>query len=457
MKTHEPPLSLEQYAGIVAGLSANIPPAELYAQEQVTEAEHRAAEQVWRERIVESVPLSLEYTQKLHVAEDTLARKLSPIDDDEQAWVGLLGALATSDDQAALLAGLGITMADVGRLGRVWRRRARADEALAKRMVELAADPKPPSAIVVGPSKLRPFPWTPKARDPVAAERVAADPSEELSAPSAEPVAVKRELASFQRVAAPPAAAAPAPAPPAPLPPAPQQVADPFASWTVEHYARLARELRARPSESDAVMSQAGLLSAESRRQVHEHFRARFEREPGLRAQFDALLGPASGRGPTGTDELDNRALKRRPATIPFERPTGAGPDSQRKRAQRKADERLAKHSPEDAALLMRMKALKHSASPAETTAVDETQLKKPLPFASSGAAQMVESSLERYAALVAQLRQAPERAENTHLTFGLSAAEAPRVHGAWRDRFAQDPALKDKLEKLVAAALANG
>ena len=163
MPSSESPVSLEQYAGISAALALKLPLSAVLAQEQVEEAAFREGELHWRQTIAESLETQLEYTQKLRIAEDCLARSLSPIDEDAGAWVSLLGAIATSLDPNALLTELGISLQDVGRLGRVWKARAIKDPALAANMVELAKTPNPPTSIRAGAIELRPFPWTPKS------------------------------------------------------------------------------------------------------------------------------------------------------------------------------------------------------------------------------------------------------------------------------------------------------
>ena len=134
MATGSPTISLEQFAGVRAALAENLPLADILAQEQIDEAALRESEPLWTARIADSIATQLEYTEKLRIAEDTLARKLSPIGDDEAAWVGLLGAMATAGDQAALLKKLGITLTDIGRLGRAWKRRTQSDRELGPRL-----------------------------------------------------------------------------------------------------------------------------------------------------------------------------------------------------------------------------------------------------------------------------------------------------------------------------------
>ncbi|MBK6519956.1 MAG: hypothetical protein IPM79_33810 [Polyangiaceae bacterium] len=364
MSESEPPISLEQLAGITAALAEKIPLADVLEQEQVEEAHFRAGERVWRERIAESLPTQLEYTQSYRVAQDCLARTLSPVEDDPAAWVGLLAAVATSHDQAELLGGLGITMNDVGRLGREWKRRAQKDPALGAQLAELAKSAKHPDKITAGPVELRPFPWTPKEkRRPVPAPP---PPPEELRAAELDLAAgapVQRVLASFQvkehaplPIAPPPASSPPAPsAPPVPIAPS-------YDSWTLEHYARLAWELRASPIDPDAVMQRYGLTTPESRRAIHEHFRRRFDSEPGLRAQFDAWLAGAARKARAAarrgsTDEIDHRALLNAPTPFPASaKPNEPKRDPHPPASPQRAGEKAAEPGASIADVLARMK-----------------------------------------------------------------------------------------------------
>ncbi len=205
----EPPITLEQYAGVHAALAEGLPLAAILDQEQFEEATYREAAPVWRERIAESVGTALEFTQKVTVASDCLARSLSPIQNDEAAWVGLLGALATALDQGELLSTLGISLNDIGRLGREWRRRAQREPELGKRLAELAKTPVAPTRVVAGLVQLRPFPWTPEAGPPGKLDQ--AEPL--VTAPESVAPQVVRLQASFQLAA--------------PTPPGPPTLADP--------------------------------------------------------------------------------------------------------------------------------------------------------------------------------------------------------------------------------------
>jgi len=449
-----------------------LPLPDILAQEQIEEATYREGERIWRERIADSLATQLEYTQKLAVASDCLARTLMPIAEDEAAWVGLLGALSTSLDQSALLAELGITLNDVGRLGRVWKRRLQADADLAKRLAEQAKTAVAPSKLDAGPVELRPFPWTPVAKVRAGAAE-SAPVSEPRPGPPSEAPAVQRVQASFQKS---PAVSAPS-RPVSAATVAPPARAPGFAAWTIEHYATLAQELRTSPDDADAVMMRAGLATEEARRAVHEHFRGRFEREPGLRARFDALLAPVSVE-PGDTEEMDNRALKRN-STVPFQAAKNAGPDSTRRRAQRDADERLRKHESADADAIVRMRAAFKAASVAKETAfVDSGALRPALPFSDAGAptpglattldadrtgdpaagpalpftpdvpAAPLGWPLARYVRLCVDLHSSGLAQGEVLAAQGISALDREALDRYWRSRMQLDPTLREEWQR---------
>lgn len=201
-------VSLEQFAGISAALADALPATEVFAQEQVDAERWPAAERAWREAIADSTDLQLAYMQKRRIAEDCLGRAISPLDDDPGAWAGLLGALATADDLAPVLDGLGITAVDVARLGRKWKAKAQRDPDVAKQLTELAPDAKPPLAVKAGPAALRPFPWSPKGLEQAPSAAEEATGSSEVPSADGEGLApAPRRLASFQLAEATPSEA----------------------------------------------------------------------------------------------------------------------------------------------------------------------------------------------------------------------------------------------------------
>lgn len=489
----EPPITLEQLAGISAALAEKLALSDVLAQEQVAEAAFRAAQPIWRQRIADSMETQLAYMEKLRVAEDCLARKLTPIEDDAAAWVGLLAAMATSLDQAEWMRQLGITMTDVGRLGRLWKRRMQADPAVAAQLAELAKNPQPLAGVAAEPIELRPFPWTPKAPAPKAApDRAELDESAGPLSP-ARPVA--RVLASFQKVKGSSSEL---------------QVIETsnaatgggqtwsFDSWTIKHYAVLARALRSRPAEADEVMERAGLLTPQSRQLLHEHFRRRFENEPGLREAFSALLAspttPAAAAMGEGGDPLGDtipahRGLK---ATMPFMK--AAKPTSDKapvSRREKKGTQRATSSTPslladEGPATLASQLPLTEDtdssaptnrhprpgpASPGErpseppaehdlgTTRASEPDRARPgptLPFAKPKGGKPAESEsttddpeLTRFAQLTFALASEDDRAA-VLLRFKLTEAGRRALSEEWGDRMAADGALRKRFVEII-------
>lgn len=195
-------VTLEQFAGVTAATAEGIPLDLVLAQEAIPADGWNAAATSWREAIADAPALVIELVRLRRIAEDCLARKVTPLDDDPAAWVGLLKTLGEADDPTAVLASLGLTASDVSRIGRRWKARAREDRALEKTLTELGANANPPKAVDIGLLELRPFPWTPKPSAPAAPERAPRDegrsPVAASSAAGVEQQAVARQLASFQ-------------------------------------------------------------------------------------------------------------------------------------------------------------------------------------------------------------------------------------------------------------------
>jgi hypothetical protein len=192
-------VTLQQFAGVLAAVGEGISLEEVLSQERIDREAWPQAERAWRAAIAGSHSLQIELVQKKRVAEDALSRRVEPIDADPGAWVGLLGALATAEDPSALVERLGITMNDVARIGRSWRRKCESDAEVAKKLEELAPDAKPPANVKAAPLELRPFPWSPASgpsdERPAAAREAVDGPSQPAAEPGREP---KVERASYQ-------------------------------------------------------------------------------------------------------------------------------------------------------------------------------------------------------------------------------------------------------------------
>lgn len=156
-------VSLEQYAGVSAALAENLPLDKVLEQEKIDPAAWPLAERGWREAMSQSPDVHIVYMQKRRQAEDCLGRTIEPLESDASAWVGILGALATADSPASVLEPLGLKMSDVGRLGRVWKRKAEKNADVAKSLADLAGKAKPPTRVTAGAVELKRFPWSPPA------------------------------------------------------------------------------------------------------------------------------------------------------------------------------------------------------------------------------------------------------------------------------------------------------
>lgn len=322
-------LSVAQYAGVTAAIAEGHAPADALAQESLEMDGWAETERQWREAIVESLELQVAYTQRRREAEDHLTRSVSPLDDDPAAWAGLLGAIMIAPSLTEVLEPLGLSMNDVNRLSRAWRRKQQEDKALGTRLAELAATAEPPTSVVAGPKVLRPFPWS-KRRTGDAPE--ASCSAGRGSTPTPPVVA----MASFQRAATLDANSAPthlpaceeatlAPGADAPVslpfgrrasketppptsPPAPQSgetiaalphidaarelpfEASALALTSVERYAALVAALRATPERAEELLCAAGLRTVDQRRRVHQLWATRFHANPALRETFERAL-----------------------------------------------------------------------------------------------------------------------------------------------------------------------
>lgn len=182
-------LEVEQVAGVHAALNEKIPLEKVLAQERIDPVVWGTADRAWREALVDAPDLQLRYGEKLRQAEDALGRPSAPYDSTPEAWAGLTAAVATSDDVAALVAGLGLSMTDFARLGRLWRRKAEKDPAVVDTLKKLAGRGTPPKPVTLGPVELKPFPWSPTVA-PSAAPK--AGPRFALGAPVVAGAAVAR-------------------------------------------------------------------------------------------------------------------------------------------------------------------------------------------------------------------------------------------------------------------------
>jgi hypothetical protein len=124
------------------------------------------------------------YRDKREVAEDCLARKVDPLDEDLAAWLSFLDAWTKSPDPDAMLSRSGLNANDVSRLKRRWAKRMEDDPTLGIEAAKIAAQGrKPMPTITVAAAMLRPFPWSKRGevKAVVAKATVAADAPVDVS------------------------------------------------------------------------------------------------------------------------------------------------------------------------------------------------------------------------------------------------------------------------------------
>lgn len=159
-------VGLDRYAGVTAAVAEGIPLADVLAQERIEEPAWPAADRAWKEALAEAPDLHLRYLKLRRQAEDCLSRRVDPLADDPEAWAGLLGEVALSDDPDRVLRSLGLRMTDMARLGRSWKKKAEEDPKVAERLTDLAGKAKAPRAVRCGPTTLQRFPWSPPPESP---------------------------------------------------------------------------------------------------------------------------------------------------------------------------------------------------------------------------------------------------------------------------------------------------
>ncbi|MFO0612398.1 MAG: hypothetical protein U0414_07415 [Polyangiaceae bacterium] len=420
-------ITLEQYAGVTAALAEGHPLGAILKQERILETTWSEASIQWAAAIADATDLQLELVEKRQVAEDALGRPLPPLDDDPVAWSGLLGAIALGD-RARIIDALGLTMADIGRLGRKWKKKLVADPKLVQSITRAAPTAKAPSAVRAGPRVLRRFPWTPEATTTSAAnvepvvrgaapfsevEPVFEPPTIHLASYQREALQNERAPALASRNSAPFSEAAPGTpaAPPVgqltawtpeaqPASPAtPFEVLDPAAHGvSLVRYADLVSQLQEPGADAAKVLAAWG-LDAEKRRSIDDYFNRKFSREARWAAEFSRMLVQA-----------------------------------QRANAERKAD--AAKQQAQGSA---------SAAPPLE----DSPPSQRPI-------SAVPELGLEQYAWVFATLERTPsDHLEPVLARLRLTRASRALLDAKWAARMAAEPGLREAFAAAVQRHLA--
>ncbi len=178
-------LALSRYVAVYAATSEGFPLDDVLAHEDLDPAGWASIDAAWARRMMESAEGDLalidEHDRRLVAAQDRLARRVAPLDDDLRAWLDFYRAWTTDPDPLGKLAAWKLGKGDVFRIHRRWSARLEQDEALRAEASAILQEP----AGAVPPLDIAPLRLPPSTAIRAAAARppLAAPP-----APEAEPV-----------------------------------------------------------------------------------------------------------------------------------------------------------------------------------------------------------------------------------------------------------------------------
>lgn len=138
-------VSFGAYATVHAGLEDGLALAAMLALANLRPEVWARADAAWTERLLDDLTAGGTLDEALMeakaAAQQGWIRRLPPLDTDLDEWLAFSQAWAEAVDGDALLAGVGMRVADITRLETLWGMRLRADPALAARAVELLSEP----------------------------------------------------------------------------------------------------------------------------------------------------------------------------------------------------------------------------------------------------------------------------------------------------------------------------
>ena len=255
-------LALDRFAAVGAALAEGFPLADVLAIEGLDAAAWTEAELAWTARLSSDPAELARYGEALDAAQDRLARKVTPLDDDVAAWVAFLAAFSSATDAAELLAAHALGMNDLSRLRRRWAKRVEADRGVEKKMEQLKKrGPGALPKVRVEPPRLRP---SPRAE----AERAAAAKAS-TGAAHARLGGAAGAMGEKAKISAPP--------------------------LTLDRYAMFAAERAAPRADAARVLARFGLSSAEADA-LDEVFHARFASDVELERDFTRLRAHHAAR-----------------------------------------------------------------------------------------------------------------------------------------------------------------
>jgi hypothetical protein len=149
-------VSLARYAAINAALTEGFPLPDILAIEGLSAPAWKEADAAFKVELTREPATLASYAAELAAAEDSLSRRVTPLDDDPNAWVAFLHAFSRSPEPFELLKTNGLGMNDISRLRRRWARRLEQENGLEKQLAKLARAPGALPSIQVEPAALRP-------------------------------------------------------------------------------------------------------------------------------------------------------------------------------------------------------------------------------------------------------------------------------------------------------------
>lgn len=159
-------LRLDQYAGICAALSLGFSVEEALANDSIPKKLWQRVAPAWAVTLAKAGQKSALYEcylRKTAEANAWVGRRIKPLDENIEAWVGFLNVWTHHKSPGVLLADLSIQSADLTRIQSLWSERITSSVELQKLQIQVAArKPQKLPEITVIPGRLRPFPWSRK-------------------------------------------------------------------------------------------------------------------------------------------------------------------------------------------------------------------------------------------------------------------------------------------------------
>ncbi len=151
----EPPISLETYAFVTAGLADRLELNALLEYRAVDPRDWNQGNEIWVERILddldEGAELSLQVDTLRQKAREHWWRPIPPLDDDLRAWLDFQRGLAELSDPIDYLESIPLTAGEIGALARLWGQRFATEPVLIEQARAILAEPLEPVTVPAPP------------------------------------------------------------------------------------------------------------------------------------------------------------------------------------------------------------------------------------------------------------------------------------------------------------------